>query len=87
MITIEWLRDDIEAEIKTIPTLKDVEVLLEGSAIMINWQYDTNSKFDIYDAQVLVDAILKRHQCTWVRWMLNDKRTAINLQTHQNAAV
>ena len=60
-------------------TLKGVVVSYTQNSIIIDWNYSQNNKYDIYDAQVIVDGIIKKYN-TDVSWDLSDRRSVITLK-------
>lgn len=80
MITTRWLSDKITMRLnEDTTTLKGVVVSYTQNSIIIDWNYSQNNKYDIYDAQVIVDGIIKKHN-TNVSWDLADKRSVITLK-------
>jgi len=80
MITTQWLSDEITMRLnEDTTTLKGVVVSYTQNSIIIDWNYSQNNKYDIYDAQVIVDGIIKKYD-TDVSWNLADKRSLITLK-------
>ncbi len=80
MITTQWLSDEITMRLnETTTTLKGVVVSYTQNSIIIDWNYSQNNKYDIYDAQVIVDDIIKKYD-TDVSWDLADRRSVITLK-------
>jgi len=80
MITTQWLSDEITMRLNEDTTaLKGVVVSYTQNSIIIDWNYSQNNKYDIYDAQVIVDGIIKKYD-TDVSWNLADKRSLITLK-------
>lgn len=80
MITTQWLSDEITMRLnEDTTTLKGVVVSYTQNSIIIDWNYAQNNKYDIYDAQVIVDGIIKKYD-TDVSWDLADRRSVITLK-------
>lgn len=80
MITTQWLSDEITMRLnEDTTTLKGVVVSYTQNSIIIDWNYSQNNKYDIYDAQVIVDGIIKKYD-TDVSWDLADRRSVITLK-------
>lgn len=80
MITTRWLSDKITMRLnEDTTTLKGVVVSYTQNSIIIDWNYSQNNKYDIYDAQVIVDGIIKKYN-TDVSWDLSDRRSVITLK-------
>ena len=86
MITTQWLSDEITMRLnEDTTTLKGVVVSYTQNSISIDWNYSRNNKYDIYDAQVIVDGIIKKFKGydTDVSWDLADRRSVITLKKAQ----
>lgn len=80
MITTRWLSDKITMRLnEDTTTLKSVVISYTQNSIIIDWNYPENNKYDIYDAQVIVDSIIKKYN-TDVSWDLSDRRSVITLK-------
>lgn len=73
-----WLSEEIIHQLDTQTRLKNVDILTEKSTIVIDWNYEENSKFDIYDGQMIVKNIFTRYN-TKIEPRLSDNRTVIEL--------
>lgn len=75
-MNISWLTEEISLQLDKQEKLKNIIVQSENYAIVIDWNFAENNKFDIFDGQTIVKNLIQ-HYTTDTNWQLPDKRTVI----------
>lgn len=57
-----WLSNIIKSELANIKGLKNVKVTERYDTVVVDIDYSTNSRFDIFDSQMAINEIVKTHR-------------------------
>lgn len=87
MITAEWLSDEIALQLnENIPALTNIDVSYTKNTVVIDWKYSINNKFDIFDAQNIVNKLIKKYKGN-TEWNLSDGCTIITLKPNKKRRI